>query len=96
MEAFATLDELKQRLDWDLDPSEERIATAALADASDEAAVHGRDWPTFATKLKGKSARLSGPSETPAMPPIDATGHAEVRPGKEDPSFLQFGQRIAR
>jgi hypothetical protein len=46
VDAFATLDELKQRLDWDLDPSEERIATAALADASDEARLHGRDWPT--------------------------------------------------
>ncbi|AGM12034.1 head-to-tail adaptor [Streptomyces phage Godpower] len=42
--AYATLDELKGRLDWTLDPDEERIATSALEDASDLAAYHGSNW----------------------------------------------------
>jgi hypothetical protein len=42
---FATLDELKARLDWTLDADEERIATSALEDASDLAVYHvGRDF----------------------------------------------------
>jgi hypothetical protein len=45
MANFATLDELKARLDWTLDADEERIATSALEDASDLASFHaGRDW----------------------------------------------------
>ncbi|MFE9254040.1 hypothetical protein [Streptomyces sp. NPDC006879] len=43
--AYATLDDLKGRLDWTLDADEERIATSALEDASDLAAHYGRDWP---------------------------------------------------
>lgn len=46
MADFATLEELKGRLDWTLDADEERIATAALEDASDLARLHaGREWP---------------------------------------------------
>ncbi|WMI34736.1 head-to-tail adaptor [Streptomyces phage Marav] len=50
MAIFATLEELKARLDWTLDADEERIATSALEDASD-LAVHyvGRDWPDAAS-----------------------------------------------
>jgi hypothetical protein len=44
VEPFASLVELKERLDWTLDPDEERLAASALADASDEARMHGRDW----------------------------------------------------
>lgn len=44
MAAFATLDELKARLDWTLDADEERIATSALEDASDQACYHGKEW----------------------------------------------------
>jgi len=43
---YATLDELKARLDWTLDEDEERIAATALEDASDLAAHYGHDWPT--------------------------------------------------
>jgi hypothetical protein len=43
--AYATLDELKGRLDWDLDADELRIAAGALEDASDLAATYGREWP---------------------------------------------------
>jgi hypothetical protein len=50
MANFATLDELKARLDWTLDTDEERIATSALEDASDLASYHtGRDWPDAAS-----------------------------------------------
>lgn len=42
---YATLTDLTNRLDWELDDDEVRIATAALEDASDLAAHHGRDWP---------------------------------------------------
>ncbi|MDH6462061.1 hypothetical protein M2302_002236 [Micromonospora sp. A200] len=44
MTAFATLEELKNRLDWTLDADEERIAASALEDASDLAREYGRDW----------------------------------------------------
>lgn len=43
--AYATLDELTDRLDWTLDEGELRIAAAALEDASDLAAAYGREWP---------------------------------------------------
>jgi hypothetical protein len=47
---FATLDELKARLDWTLDADEERIATSALEDASDLARGYaGRDWEPSST-----------------------------------------------
>ncbi|MEU8327314.1 hypothetical protein [Micromonospora sp. NPDC048839] len=46
MESYATLDELKARLDWALDEDEERVATSALEDASDLARGYGRDWPS--------------------------------------------------
>ncbi|QJD50658.1 head-to-tail adaptor [Streptomyces phage Issmi] len=50
MANFATLEELKARLDWTLDADEERIATSALEDASDLASFHaGRDWPDAAS-----------------------------------------------
>ncbi|AWY07576.1 head-to-tail adaptor [Streptomyces phage Yosif] len=42
--AYASLDDLKGRLDWELDADEERIARSALEDASDLAAAYGRDW----------------------------------------------------
>lgn len=45
MADFATLDELKARLHWELDADEERIATAALEDASALARHYARrDW----------------------------------------------------
>ena len=38
---LASLDDLKLRLDWELDANEERVATAALEDLSNEARFHG-------------------------------------------------------
>lgn len=43
---FASLEELKARLDWELDADEIRIAASSLIDASDEARYYGKDWDT--------------------------------------------------
>ncbi|MFE7463100.1 hypothetical protein ACFU6R_03210 [Streptomyces sp. NPDC057499] len=43
--AYATIEDLRGRLDWTLDADEERIAANALEDAADLAAHYGRDWP---------------------------------------------------
>lgn len=52
MAAFATLEELKERLDWTLDADEERIAQAALEDASGLARHYGKNWePATAPSL---------------------------------------------
>lgn len=49
MEPFATLDDLKARLDWTLDEDEERIALGALEDASDLACHYGKSWADAAS-----------------------------------------------
>ena len=51
---LATLDDLKLRLDFDLDTAEERVATAALEDLSNEARYHG-------------SSAWSAPNTTPSF-----------------------------
>ncbi|MFC4089351.1 hypothetical protein [Micromonospora sp. GCM10011541] len=52
MAVFATLDELKNRLDWTLDADEERIAESALEDASDLACHYGKVWePATAPRM---------------------------------------------
>lgn len=49
-EPLATLEELKGRLDWELDPLEETVATSALEDLSDDARYYGQDtWLTTET-----------------------------------------------
>lgn len=56
MEAFAELSDLKDRLDWTLDENEERIATTALEDLSDEARFYGKPWtdPALAPRMVRK------------------------------------------
>ena len=49
---LASLEDLKLRLDWELDANEERVATAALEDLSNEARFFG-------------SATWSGPTTSP-------------------------------
>lgn len=49
MADLASLDELKARLDWELDSDELRIAASALEDASELARFYGREWPTAAS-----------------------------------------------
>ena len=44
IDAYASLDDLRQRLDFDMDEAQERLALAALDDASEEARQYGRDW----------------------------------------------------
>lgn len=41
---FASLEELKARLDWELDADEVRIAASSLIDASDLARYYGTEW----------------------------------------------------
>jgi hypothetical protein len=44
MSLLATIEELRDRIDWVLDADELRIAAGALQDASDLARGYGRDW----------------------------------------------------
>ncbi|MEU7905882.1 hypothetical protein [Actinoplanes sp. NPDC049118] len=44
LEPIATVSDLVERLDWQLDDDELRIAAGALEDASDLARSYGRDW----------------------------------------------------
>lgn len=46
--AYATLEELKGRLDYTLEEEEERVADAALEDASNLAQYYGKAWPSSA------------------------------------------------
>ena len=45
MSAYATLDELRNRLDFDIEPHEESTATSALEDLSEDARHYGKNWP---------------------------------------------------
>lgn len=49
MANFASIDDLKARLDWVLDEDEERAANGALEDASDLARFYGKDWEDAAS-----------------------------------------------
>jgi hypothetical protein len=52
VQPYAALDDVRSRVEWTLEPDEERLAMAALLDASDEARIHGRDWaPERAPRL---------------------------------------------
>ena len=60
---LATLEDLKLRLDWELDANEERVGTAALEDLSNEARFYGSNtWtgpavsPPFVRTLVLKAA----------------------------------------
>ncbi|MFI9205286.1 hypothetical protein [Streptomyces sp. NPDC053048] len=77
--AYATLDDLKGRLDWDLDADELRIAAGALEDASTLAAAYGRDWPeTHAPRLV-RTLVLKATSRYMANP----NGYTQSRAGDE-------------
>jgi hypothetical protein len=64
MAPFATLNELKGRLEWTLDTAEERAATGALEDLSEWARYYGRNWEVNAsprlvkTLVLGAAARF--------------------------------------
>ncbi|MEU6572294.1 hypothetical protein [Streptomyces sp. NPDC046805] len=80
MADFATLDELKARLDWTLDTDEERIATSALEDASDLATFHaGRDWPDGAAPRLVRTLVLKACKRYMTNP----SGYTQSRAGDE-------------
>ncbi|MFE0964064.1 hypothetical protein [Streptomyces fungicidicus] len=77
--AYATLDDLKGRLDWTLDPDEERIATSALEDASDLAAHYGRNWPEESAPRMVRTLVLKACKRYMANP----EGYTQSRAGDE-------------
>ena len=58
MDPFATLDELKGRLEWTLDADEERAADGALVDLSAWARHYGRNWEADAAPILVKTLVL--------------------------------------
>ncbi|WP_031513694.1 hypothetical protein [Streptomyces sp. NRRL F-5123] len=80
MATYATLDELKARLDWTLDADEERIASSALEDASDLAGHYAnREWleasvPRIVRTLVLKAAKRYM---------INPSGYTQSRAGDE-------------
>ncbi|MFF4528177.1 hypothetical protein ACFY1P_02795 [Streptomyces sp. NPDC001407] len=85
--AYATLDDLKGRLDWELDADELRIAAGALEDASALAAAYGRDWPPDRAPqlvrtlvLKAAARYMSNPS-----------GYTQSRAGDETLAWADLG-----
>ncbi|MEU3709006.1 hypothetical protein [Streptomyces catenulae] len=77
--AYATLDELKGRLDWELDSDELRIAEAALEDASDLAVTYGREWPDAAVPRLVKTLVLKSAARYLRNP----NGYTQSRAGDE-------------
>lgn len=56
---LATLPELQARLDWDLDPGEQNVATGALEDLSDDARFYGSSrWDSTTAPRQVKSLVL--------------------------------------
>ncbi|MFI1655623.1 hypothetical protein ACH4ZU_12050 [Streptomyces sp. NPDC020472] len=76
---FATLDELKGRLDWALDADEERIAAGALMDASELAVSYGREWPEATVPRLVKTLVLKAAARYMRNP----NGYIQSRAGDE-------------
>ncbi|WP_327431420.1 hypothetical protein [Streptomyces sp. NBC_01236] len=85
---YATLDELKGRLDWDLDPDELRIAVSALEDASDLVATHGRDWPEDTAPRLVKTLVLKSAARYLRNP----NGYTQSRAGDETLAWSDIGR----
>ncbi|WP_371671231.1 hypothetical protein OG985_28590 [Streptomyces sp. NBC_00289] len=86
--AYASLDELKGRIDWDLDPDEERIAAGALDDASDLAATYGRDWPEDKAPRLVKTLVLKSAARYLRNP----NGYVQSRAGDETLQWSDIGR----
>ncbi|WP_411120600.1 hypothetical protein [Streptomyces sp. x-19] len=86
--AYATLDELKGRLDWELDEDELRIAMGALEDASDLAATYGREWPEDAAPRLVRTLVLKAASRYMRNP----NGYTQSRAGDETLAWADIGQ----
>jgi len=85
---YATLDDLKGRLDWDLDSDELRIAIGALEDASDLAATHGRDWPEDTAPRLVKTLVLKSAARYMRNP----NGYTQSRAGDETLAWSDIGR----
>ncbi|XVS66068.1 hypothetical protein ACQPYE_08445 [Actinosynnema sp. CA-299493] len=90
MEPFATLDQLKARLDWTLDEDEERLGAAALDDLSGWARHYGRPWPDplaapqlVRTLVLGAAVRYMRNPE----------GYVTSRAGDETLTWAELGDR---
>ncbi|MEU2111522.1 hypothetical protein [Streptomyces sp. NPDC019507] len=86
--AYATLDELKGRLDWSLDAEELRIASAALDDASDLAATYGREWPEDTAPRLVKTLVLKSAARYLRNP----NGYVQSRAGDETLQWSDIGR----
>ncbi|MFJ3974885.1 hypothetical protein [Streptomyces sp. NPDC090021] len=86
--AYATLDELKGRLDWELDEDELRIAAGALDDASDLAATYGRDWPEDTAPRLVKTLVLKSAARYMRNP----NGYTQSRAGDETLAWSDIGR----
>ncbi|MFJ3907471.1 hypothetical protein [Streptomyces vinaceus] len=86
--AYATLDELKGRLDWELDEDELRIGAAALEDASDLAAEYGRDWRTATAPRLVKTLVLKAAARYVRNP----HGYTQSRAGDETLAWGDIGR----
>ncbi|MFJ9158689.1 hypothetical protein ACIRPS_18020 [Streptomyces griseoviridis] len=85
---YATLDELKGRLDWELDEDELRIAQGALEDASDLAATYGRDWSEQNTPRLVRTLVLKAAARYMRNP----NGYTQSRAGDETLAWADIGQ----
>jgi hypothetical protein len=86
--SYATLEELKGRLDWELDADEERIASGALTDASDLAATHGREWPEATVPRLVKTLVLKAAARYVRNP----NGYTQSRAGDETLAWSDIGR----
>ncbi|SNS50324.1 hypothetical protein [Actinacidiphila glaucinigra] len=86
--AYATLDELKGRLDWDLDPDELRIAAGALEDASDLAVAYGREWPEDKVPRLVRTLVLKAAARYLRNP----NGYTQSRAGDETLAWSDIGR----
>ncbi|MFE2988626.1 hypothetical protein [Streptomyces sp. NPDC059262] len=85
---YAQLDELRGRLDWELDEDELRIATGALDDASDLAATYGRDWPEESTPRLVRTLVLKSAARYMRNP----NGYIQSRAGDETLAWSDIGR----
>lgn len=91
MEPFATLIELKGRLEWTLDADEERAATGALEDLSNWARHYGRNWEADAAPLLVKTLVLGAAARFMRNPDNFTTS----RDGDETVSWTDRGAQAA-
>lgn len=96
MAAFASLDQVQARLDWTLDADEERVATAALDDASDLARYYGKEWDaTTAPRmvqtyvLRAVVRYMKNPEGLVTARAGDETSQWAERPGLGDVTFTE-------